>query len=296
MLEYSHAKHLGVLVKHFKISVAVLILITAQVERLVCAEVEVTRTEVPLQGQNSTNVKYSMHFGTEAMIISTGMLLALPSLFAKKKALSAGEISLLNRDDISSFDRGATYNHSKTAKKVSDITVGVAVGLPALLFTLSGPRDNFWNIVVLYAESFSLTFGLTQFVKTVVDRKRPLMYNPDVSLDDKLKSDNLKSFYSSHTAMAFNGAVFFATVFSQHYPDSKLNFAVWPLSLGVASLVGYMRYKAGKHYPSDILIGAAVGSLFGVLVPVLHKKYEKSNVALMPVTGEFNGLIFMIKI
>jgi membrane-associated phospholipid phosphatase len=33
---------------------------------------------------------------------------------------------------------------------------------------------------------------------------------------------------------------------------------------------GLMRYKAGKHFWTDVLIGYAVGALVGVGVPALH--------------------------
>ena len=34
---------------------------------------------------------------------------------------------------------------------------------------------------------------------------------------------------------------------------------------------GYLWYKAGEHFLSDILIGTAVGTLIGILVPRFHK-------------------------
>jgi membrane-associated phospholipid phosphatase len=40
--------------------------------------------------------------------------------------------------------------------------------------------------------------------------------------------------------------------------------------LGTAAAVGGLRIAAGKHFPTDILAGAAVGSLVGYLVPRLH--------------------------
>ena len=59
-------------------------------------------------------------------------------------------------------------------------------------------------------------------------------------------------------------------VFSDYHPESKLKwlFSVLQVSLPVT---GYLRYKAGEHFLSDILIGTAVGTLIGILVPRFHK-------------------------
>jgi membrane-associated phospholipid phosphatase len=44
-----------------------------------------------------------------------------------------------------------------------------------------------------------------------------------------------------------------------------------------ASYVGYLRYLAGKHFPSDVIVGAFMGSVAGYLVPYFHKKSRNPN-------------------
>jgi membrane-associated phospholipid phosphatase len=39
----------------------------------------------------------------------------------------------------------------------------------------------------------------------------------------------------------------------------------------VAAGVGVLRVVAGKHYPTDVLAGAAAGALIGWAVPALHR-------------------------
>ncbi len=47
---------------------------------------------------------------------------------------------------------------------------------------------------------------------------------------------------------------------------------VWALGVPLALLSGYLRIAADRHYTSDVLLGAALGSLFGGLVPwLLHR-------------------------
>ena len=82
-------------------------------------------------------------------------------------------------------------------------------------------------------------------VKELVQRKRPL----DSQVGDP-------SFPSGHTAFAFAAA----TILSRQYPKFRI-----PLYIG-AGLVGFSRIYLGRHYASDVVAGAAVGTITGVLV------------------------------
>ena len=63
-------------------------------------------------------------------------------------------------------------------------------------------------------------------------------------------------------------------VYSKYYPDSKWKTAVWGSSLLMASITASLRVISGMHFLSDVLIGAAVGSLIGYLVPLIHEINE----------------------
>lgn len=84
-----------------------------------------------------------------------------------------------------------------------------------------------------------------------------------------------------------------AKVFSDYNP--QLGAKKW-LLFGAAlippAFVGYYRYKALKHFPTDIIVGTAIGAAVGILVPHLHKINRKNNkaVSLLPYTGEYSGL------
>jgi membrane-associated phospholipid phosphatase len=62
-----------------------------------------------------------------------------------------------------------------------------------------------------------------------------------------------------------------AGVFEKLYPESSARGWVWGGCLTAAATTGYLRYAAGRHYPSDILVGAAMGAFVGYLVPRLHE-------------------------
>ena len=87
----------------------------------------------------------------------------------------------------------------------------------------------------------------------------------------KMEKTSRRSFYSGHTSSAFASMVFLAGVFERLYPDSDARGWVWGGCLAAATTTGYLRYAAGRHYPTDILAGAAVGAFVGYLVPALHE-------------------------
>ena len=62
-----------------------------------------------------------------------------------------------------------------------------------------------------------------------------------------------------------------ASVHGKMYPDSSAKGWVWGGCLAAASTTAYLRYAAGRHFLTDVLAGAAIGSLTGWLVPHLHE-------------------------
>ena len=70
-----------------------------------------------------------------------------------------------------------------------------------------------------------------------------------------------------------------AKVFSDYHPNSKqfLKIAVWTFSISLPAVTGFFRVRAGKHFPSDVIMGYALGAVSGWIIPHLHKKDLMSN-------------------
>lgn len=205
---------------------------------------------------------------------------------------SVNEISGLKRSDVNFFDRSAVDNRSSGYAKASDALLGsLLLGGIGTVFCggVSYGKDGVQDVGALFAEGFVLNMGLNNLVKVLVDRKRPYLYNDSVSAEDRADrySDPDRSFYSGHTSNAFFAAAFITSVCRDFYRDSKWSTPISILSFVAAVSVGICRYKAGKHYPSDIIVGAAVGTLIGFGIPYLHKKDS-------PVKGGSDGNGFTI--
>ena len=189
------------------------------------------------------------------------------------KPLTPDEVRRLQQQNELFCDRWACQIFSPKAAKLSDIFLGISVFSPLLM--LSSPhinRDQKWTYALMYLETEILTLGVTEITKNLVGRIRPYAYNPDVSLQDKIiSSDTRKSFFSGHTSMSFASVVFLAHTFAAIHPDSRWKPLIWCAGLSTATLVGVLRVLSGKHYPTDVLVGALVGSLIGIVIPKLHK-------------------------
>ena len=83
------------------------------------------------------------------------------------------------------------------------------------------------------------------------------------------------SFPSGHTTQAF--AV--ASVIAAHYEPLWVKATAY----GVASLVGYSRIYHNAHFASDVLAGAAIGSLVGTSLVAFNERLRGSRVSLMPI-------------
>ena len=90
---------------------------------------------------------------------------------------------------------------------------------------------------------------VTQGMKRIIKRERPFVTYPYLIKRDVGGS---YSFPSGHTSAAFCTATSLSLLFPKWY-------VIAPSYLYAAS-VGYARMYQGVHYPSDVLVGAAVGA------------------------------------
>jgi membrane-associated phospholipid phosphatase len=142
----------------------------------------------------------------------------------------------------------------------------------------------------MYAEALLFTFGTQYLLKSAIIRYRPYMYEDGIP--DGKGNDYYNSFPSGATSLAFFGATFLSTTFSDEFPESKWKLSIitgsYTLAIGVASL----RILSGCHFLTDVFMGAAIGSLYGWLIPWLHLRNDNEKISIVP-TG--NGLIVSLK-
>jgi membrane-associated phospholipid phosphatase len=231
------------------------------------------------------NSPYKLSLAKDVTLISVGAAFNVTNYFIADyhSTLKQQDLVLMSRSDVNWFDRRATYNWSLKYDSMSNVTRDVVFFMPLSLLLSDYIRQDILTISVLYIETWLIANGVKDCLKSITGRPRPYVYNEDVDDEIKMTRDAIRSFPSGHTTIAFFSGAFFATVFSDYYPKSEWKLPVWIASLSIAVATGYFRYKAGKHYPTDILAGAVIGGVAGYGVPYLHK--ECNNVAIVP-TGD----------
>ncbi len=136
------------------------------------------------------------------------------------------------------------------------------LGLAALMAVLGGRkgrRSATQGLAALAATSIVANL----LIKRVVRRRRP--FRIETERNDSVRMPESSSFPSGHTASAFA----FSLAASAESPD--LVFVLVPL----ATAVGYSRVHTGVHFPGDVMGGAVLGSMFGIMTSVVARHVFK---------------------
>jgi membrane-associated phospholipid phosphatase len=142
--------------------------------------------------------------------------------------------------------------------------------------------------------------GLTSTAKALVNRTRRYVFNLDLSYEQRTDEESRRSFYSGHASVSASWSFFFAKVFTDYHRDMKTGwkFGVWTVAATVPAVTSYLRVEAGRHFPTDVITGYAMGAFTGWLIPHLHSRSKQnSNINLYPtnVFG-YSGLGLQLKL
>lgn len=157
-------------------------------------------------------------------------------------------LSVNNRYDrvfLNVFFRNITHLGGATA----------TISIPLLLILFFDSQVRNWGIASAASLLFSHLFVV--FMKKIYPRARPYLSVSNARVGENPLKDH--SFPSGHTTAIFS----IITPFILHMPI--LSMILYPL----AACVGISRVFLGLHYPSDVLAGVFVGTVFGFLAVYL---------------------------
>jgi membrane-associated phospholipid phosphatase len=140
----------------------------------------------------------------------------------------------------------------------------IVTGGLVLLYTPPEAAELIDNVVPI-AEAMMATLWVTRAVKILAGRQRPYAHF-GVPEDEE---DNV-SFPSGHTSRAFSVAAAAAVVAHERGYASEPYVIGAGAAIGVAA--GYLRIAADRHYITDVVAGAALGTAVGFAVPFLMKR------------------------
>lgn len=176
---------------------------------------------------------------------------------------------------VPAIDRWVLDQGFESAKIMSDVGVSAMMLAPlawawADAADQGDPWDRRGEATLVAVQTYGLTFLLTSAVKLAWRRPRPLTFRDDFDNEDRYAGDARLSFFSGHSAMSFAAASLLTVMMVERGGTGAGTIVGASSAYLAASLVAYLRIAARKHFFTDVLVGAAVGTLFGILVPLVH--------------------------
>jgi len=153
--------------------------------------------------------------------------------------------------------------HMQTSLHISDYTTYamIAAGGGSFLLGHMTHNDHLQEAGLLSGEAAINSTAVTYLFKETTQRQRPLQGNHNGDF-----FSGGVSFPSEHSAIAWS----IASVWAHEYPGWFSQAA----SYGLASAVTLTRVTAQQHFPSDVIIGSALGWYFGRQVYRAHHDPE----------------------
>jgi hypothetical protein len=216
------------------------------------------------------------------IVTAAGAGLTLTASIVKpssKHKLSGG---ILFDESVRDALRADTLADRYIFRDASDVGLSLAVTWPFVTDALitawwyRGSREVAQEMSLINLQAMAISGALQGVANVVVSRERP--FGRDCGSDelpedaiDCANSVHYRSFFSGHSAFSFTGAALICV----HHFENDLMGAPWDAlscagGYAVAATTASFRVVSDVHYSSDILLGAAVGTLVGWGVPLLH--------------------------
>jgi membrane-associated phospholipid phosphatase len=238
--------------------------------------------------RRSAELKYNLWIDIPVTAASAAFVIVteLDKTNLAPKSCNWCEIGSDGSDNLNGFDawfRNALVRRdTSVAASTSDAFAYGVAPVTAITFLAMGAQREDQSLrntpvdLLLVAEATGLAMDVNQIVKLAVSRERPYLHFASPEARATAGPDAALSFYSLHTSATFSLAVSAGTVASMRgYSIAPL---IWASGILIGTATGYMRIAADKHYMTDTLTGAAVGSLVGFSVPYFFHKPIASRI------------------
>jgi membrane-associated phospholipid phosphatase len=189
------------------------------------------------------------------------------------------------RIDRWSRDRFKWTNEARAAT-ISHITATASYTMPliGLAAVNGGVRREFGRDLLAALDTIAVAQLAADISKRAIRRARPGVVFDGDPIDS---GDDVHSYLSGHSTTTFAAAVGTATIASRR--GSRHAKWIWLTGLGLAGTTGYLRIAADRHYLTDVLSGALVGTVTGLTIPRLFDRAPATTAA--PVTaGSLTGI------
>ena len=160
-----------------------------------------------------------------------------------------------------------TLNRSATVFRIIGHPGGLIAGGSLYIIGRASSNRRVEDIGLHTVESIALADAISGSIKIIAGRARPYASKDNArnfQLFRGFKNDDYKSFPSGHATSAFALASIISAETSHWRPATR--WVVGPALYGAATLTGVSRMYNNQHWASDVLAGAAIGTLTGIKV------------------------------
>src|SRR5882672_161820 len=160
-----------------------------------------------------------------------------------------------------------------------------------------GQMDAAVQLALIDIETLAITTLMTTALQRAVGRARPFLRecasNPNSDSDCAGSANNRNSsFISGHASLAFSAATTLCVQHSRLSLYGSADPVVCPAALTIAAGSSLLRVVADRHWISDVIAGAVLGSAVGYVVSAVHLRENGSAPAGLTMGERGNSLVY----
>ena len=209
---------------------------------------------LPLSGHQAQTTPWKISIGQVASVVGAMSVGFIPTIFSINDSLPT--CAPCDPATLPGIDRWVVSTEKTGWGGASDVGIlALAGGTWYELYNLS--NGNAHGAASLEATAW--TFGVTQLAKAIIDRNRPVLYSED-AIEAQESVNSHRSMYSGHTSASFALGTSYFLSMSQKDGLGR----TWPLISAAA--IGALRLAAAKHFPTDVLVGAVLGTATAIVM------------------------------
>ena len=183
------------------------------------------------------------------------------------------------------IDRAAFGPGTRQADDLSTLTQNVsgflALGVPIVYvllrmsqFTPAGAWVTIVTTTVLGLQATFMNGALNEIVRLIVQRPRPFVYmDPSGSAGIPM---SYTSFYSGHTSFSALACMILFTNLMGLGATRKWLIPAGLIGMVLISATAVWRVQAGKHFVSDVVVGAFAGMTIALVTALIHRPRRPS--------------------
>jgi membrane-associated phospholipid phosphatase len=250
-----------------------------------------TRAQTPIAG-DSIHASRTLFTWRDPMLAATFVGLTFALLPADQRIASRLQDSTTQANRFFA-------NSTRVVERIADPGAAL-IGIGMYGVGRLGHWKNVADLGLHGTEAVVLGAVITTLTKDIAGRARPYVSADTSPHDFGLfrgfhRGDGYRSFPSGHSTVAFAAAAAVTSESQRWWP--RRTWIVAPVMYGGASLVALSRMYNNKHWASDVVLGAAVGTFSGIkVVRYTHGHTDNRldrallGVRVIPLTGGQLGL------